>query len=120
MNYLILDNLQIFAYHGAIPTENIVGGEYSVSLKIGYDFSEAAQTDNLNAAINYAEICELIKLEMAKPSQLIENVAWRIQKAITTQYPQIESMRTSVRKIHPPVPFKMEASAVELNYERDK
>lgn len=118
MNYLIVDDLRIFAYHGAIPTENIVGGEYSISLKIGYDFSEAARTDNLCAAINYAEICELIKLEMAKPSQLIENVAWRIQNAITSHYPQIETLRTTVRKLNPPVPFPMEASAVELNYEK--
>lgn len=120
MNYLIVDNLQIFAYHGAIPTENIVGGEYSVSLKIGYDFNQAAQTDKLSEAINYAEICELIKHEMAKPSQLIENVAWRIQESIISRFPQIETMRTTVRKIHPPVPFKMEASAVELNYGKEE
>ncbi len=116
MNYLIVDKLQIHAFHGAIPTENIVGGDYSVSLKIGYDFSKAAQTDALQEAINYAELCELIKEEMKQPSQLIENVAWRIQQTILSKYPQIETMETTLRKMHPPVPFPMEASAVVLNY----
>ena len=107
MNYLIVDNLQIYAYHGAIPTENKVGGEYSISLKIGYDFSQAARMDSLKDAINYAEICELIRKEMKQPSQLIENVAWRIQQTILSKYPQIETMETTVRKMHPPVPFPL-------------
>lgn len=119
MNYLIVDNLQIFAYHGVIPTENVVGGEYRVSLKIGYDFSKAAQTDRLEDAINYAEICEMIKEEMRRPSQLIENVAWRIQQAILSRFRQIETMELTVRKMHPPVPAQLEASAVVLNYVRE-
>lgn len=119
MNYLILDNLQIYAYHGAIPTENKVGGEYSISLKIGYDFLKAGQTDSLQDAINYAEICELIKKEMKQPSQLIENVAWRIQQTILSKYPQIETMETTIRKMHPPVPFPMEAATVVLNYTKE-
>lgn len=119
MNYLIVDNLQIFAYHGVIPTENVVGGEYSVSLKIGYDFSQAACTDNIQEAINYAEICELVKEEMKRPSQLIENVAWRIQQVILSHFRQIETMELTVRKMHPPVPAQLEASAVVLNYVRE-
>ena len=119
MNYLIVDNLRIFAYHGVIPTENVVGGEYSVSLKIGYDFSQAARTDNIQDAINYAEICELIKEEMKRPSQLSENVAWRIQQAILSHFQQIETMELTVRKMHPPVPAQLEASAVVLNYARE-
>ena len=119
MNYLIVDNLQIFAYHGVIPTENVVGGEYRVSLKIGYDFSLAARTDNIQDAINYAEICEMIKEEMKRPSRLIENVAWRIQQALLSRFPQIETMELTVRKMHPPVPAQLEASAVVLNYVRE-
>lgn len=119
MNYLIVDDLRIHAFHGVIPTENIVGGEYSVSLKIGYDFSRAAQSDDINDAINYAEICDLIKREMMQPSKLIENVAWRIQEAIVAGYPMIETLETTVRKIHPPVPYQMAASAVVLHYEKE-
>lgn len=118
MNYLILDDLRFHAFHGVIPTENIVGGEYSVSLKIGYDFSKAAQSDDINDAINYAVICDLIKREMEQSSMLIENVAWRVQQAIVEAFPQIRTLETTVRKIHPPVPYQMAASAVELHYER--
>lgn len=118
MNYLILDDLRFHAFHGVIPTENIVGGEYSVSLKIGYDFSKAAQSDDINDAINYAVICDLIKREMEQSSKLIENVAWRVQQAIMEAFPQIRTLETTVRKIHPPVPYQMAASAVELHYER--
>lgn len=119
MNYLIVDDLRIHAFHGVIPTENIVGGEYSVSLKIGYDFSKAAQSDDINDAINYAVICDLIKQEMEQSSKLMENVAWRIQEAIVAGYPMIETLETTVRKIHPPVPYQMAASAVVLHYEKE-
>ena len=82
MNHLKLAEMKFNAYHGVMENEKKVGGSYSVFLKIGYDFEKASQTDCLSDTINYAEIFDLLKEEMKHSSDLIEHVAYRIEKTI--------------------------------------
>ena len=118
MNYLILNNLRFHAYHGVIPSENVVGGEYSVSFRIGYDFEVTSQTDDIKQAIDYGKLFLCVKEEMAYPSQLIEHVAKRIEQRVLREFPMILELQTRVSKHHPPVDGEMDSATVELNWNK--
>ena len=65
---IFLKNIRFHAYHGVLEQENTVGNDYLVNLSLEYDFTRAIQTDELSGTINYAEVYELLKREMAKPN----------------------------------------------------
>lgn len=112
MNYLKLEEMKFHAFHGVMATEKKVGGIYTISLKIGYDFEKASQTDNLSDTINYSEIFELLKSEMQRSFDLIEHVAYRVEKIIIEHYPQITEMETEVKKHNPPINGEMSYASI--------
>lgn len=116
MNYLVINNMRFHAFHGVMSNEGLVGGEYSVSFKIGYDFSEACSTDDISKAVDYGHIYELVKEEMKKPSRLIEHLAQRIQDRIVAEYPVILTMDISVTKYRPPIEGEMDSATIILSY----
>ena len=118
MNYLKLKEMKFHAYHGVMENEKKVGGTYSVSLKIGYDFEKASQNDCLTDTINYAEIFDLLKELMKQSSDLIEHVAYRIEKTVLEHYPQIEELETEIKKYNPPVSGEMCYASILRHYHK--
>ena len=62
--FVHLNKIKIFARHGVLPQEQLTGAYFYVSLKIGYDFSEAMQTDNLAGTISYADFPQITSIEL--------------------------------------------------------
>ena len=110
---IYLRNVRFHAYHGVLEQENTVGNDYLVNLSLEYDFSRAMQTDELSGTINYAEVYELLKREMAKPSKLLEHVAGRIGDSLFAAYPSIKEIQLSVTKINPPMGADSDGAGVE-------
>ena len=109
-----LRNMQFYAYHGVMPHEKIVGGEYRVTLQLEADLLPACGSDDLDDTLNYAELYDLVKGEMEIPSRLIEHLAGRIRSKIKEHYPQIASLTVTVAKLHPPISGMMEAAEITL------
>lgn len=115
---LELENMLFHAYHGVMSNEQLVGGEYSVSFKILYDFDKAQVSDDMNDAIDYGNIYQIVKKEMMQSSKLIERVARRVQDAVLAAYPQIEKMETKVSKHRPPIEGVLNCASIILQYNR--
>ena len=78
------------------------------------DLSAAAESDALEDTLTYAEIYDIVAYEMSVPSELLENVAGRILKAIEAQFPQLISFSVRVSKKRPPVDGVAQWSRVTL------
>lgn len=113
-SYILLENVELFAYHGVIPQERLVGNVFRVDLKIKADVGKAAESDDLENTVNYAEVYDIIKSEMAIPSKLIEHVAKRIIKSIKKKYPQVETVEIKLSKRNPPIEAQIEYASVIL------
>ena len=61
---ILLENLKIYAYHGVLPEENIIGTYYILNVELHADLWKATETDDLNDTISYADINDLIHAEM--------------------------------------------------------
>lgn len=112
MNIVSLHNLRVYAYHGCLPEEAVVGCNYSIDIDIFTDFTEAAIADDLKKTIDYVIIAQIVKKEMAIRAKLIENVALRIINKIKQTYPQAEKVRLRLHKINPPANADIEAVSV--------
>ena len=105
-SYILLKEIRCYAYHGVAPQENLIGNEYLIDLKLKVDISKAAQTDEVTDTVNYAEVHQVIKNEMAVPSKLLEHVSGRIIQKLFDQFPS---------KRNPPMGADIESAGIELH-----
>lgn len=110
MGVITIDSLRLQAHHGVLDQERRVGNTFEISLRIDVPSADkAAAADDLGLTVNYAEIVSIIKDEMRIPSRLIENVAFRIARAIRGRFGEmIESGEITVAKLAPPIPAQLE------------
>lgn len=117
---IYLRNVRFHAFHGVLPQEGIVGNDYLVNLVLDYDFSSAMQTDDLQGTLNYAEVYQKVREEMAVPSKLLEHVAGRIAHRLFSDFPEIQKLQLSITKVNPPMGADSDGAGVEVVLTNDK
>lgn len=111
---IIIENLKIYAHHGVLPEEALIGTYYLINAEIHANIWKATQTDHLEDTINYAQINDIIHTEMAIPSKLLENVGGRIIHKIKETFPQILKIKIKITKTRPPMKGEMNGVSIEL------
>lgn len=115
-----LNDVRLYVFHGVLEQERRVGGEYSVSLRVHYNISKAMETDNVADTLNYAQLLEIVKREMAVPSNLLEHVAGRIGRTVFREFPQAEAIDLNVTKLNPPMGADCAGACVHVHLINDK
>ena len=114
--YVILRNVRFHAFHGVLPQERQVGGDFLLTLRVGYPLDKAMESDKVEDTLNYASLYTLAKREMDIPSQLLEHVAGRIAKAIINAFPAVTSVDLELTKQNPPMGADCDGAAVEMHF----
>lgn len=117
--YIRMEGLKFYAFHGVLPQENLVGAYYHVDLKLKTDFTHAAETDELEDTVSYADIFTVVKEEMAIPSKLLEHVCQRIASRIFHDFPTIEAIDIRLYKENPPMGACARNIGIEAHYSQD-
>ena len=118
MGQIRLNNMKFFACHGCYPDEQRTGNHFLVDVVMDVDMGKASQTDNLNDALNYAEVYELVKQEMSDRSNLLEHVSARILNKFFVRFPYLERAEVIVSKLNPPVDGHIESVSVSQQFSR--
>lgn len=103
MGTINVNGIRVCAYHGCLPEEGKIGGEYVVDVRITGNFAQAELTDELADTVDYCVVFETVKREMAIRSKLIEHVAKRIVDGLRKDYPATDKFEVKVTKINPPM-----------------
>jgi len=119
-SYISLRNIRFHAFHGVMPQERRVGGDFLVNLRVGYPLEQAVQSDEVGDTLNYATLYEVVKTEMMQPSNLLEHVAGRIAEAIVERFPQVTSIDLALTKQNPPMGADCDGAGVEIHFIKDK
>ena len=114
MNTIAVEGINIYAYHGCLDEEGLIGGNYIVDVYMQTDFTEAAKTDELHKTIDYCAVYEIAKKEMAVRSKLIEQVADRIHRNIVKTFTAVTNTKVRVTKLNPPVNGGVEKVFAEI------
>ncbi|MDL2282143.1 dihydroneopterin aldolase [Parabacteroides sp. OttesenSCG-928-G06] len=109
-----LKSMKFYAYHGVMEQERRVGNHFLVDLLVTVPIQKATESDDLSDTINYAELFDVVKKEMAIPSNLLEHVAGRILTSLKTRFPAIESIELKLSKLTPPFGGDVYSAAVIL------
>ena len=109
-SYIFINGVRFHAYHGVMPQERVVGADFTVDVKVGYDMTQA---------IDYAQVADIIAREMAIPSQLLEHVAGRTAKAILNELPMAQYVYISITKDNPPMGIDSMGAGVVLHVTRN-
>ena len=111
--------MKFYAFHGVFPQENLVGAYYYLDLKLKTNFTYAAETDELEDTVSYADIFTAVKEEMAIPSKLLEHVCQRIASRIFHDFPTIEAIDIRLYKENPPMGACARNIGIEVHYSQD-
>lgn len=114
MSKIYLEDVKIYAYHGVLPEENIIGTYYLLNVEIHTDLWKAAESDHLDDTISYADINEIIHDEMKISSKLLEHIAGRIISKIHEKFKEISYIRLKITKTSPPMKGEMKGAGIEL------
>ncbi len=114
MHQIVLEGINIYAYHGCLEEEGKIGSNYIVDITLQTDFTDAVKTDDLTKTIDYVIVYQLTKEEMAKRSKLIEEVAQRIVNRLKKEFRTLQQVQVKVTKINPPMNGDVERVSVMI------
>ena len=112
--YIRLEGVRFHARHGVMAQERQTGGDFVVTLNVGYPFEAAMESDNVDDTLDYGALYQLVEREIRIPSNLLEHVAGRIAKAIEEEFPQVSSIDLMLTKLNPPIGADCEGASVRI------
>ena len=118
MGFVKVENIRVFAHHGCLPEETIIGSNYRVDLKIEANLKKSSVSDKLKDTVDYVVLNAIVIREMKKPSKLLETVAVRIINTVFKACPLVQWASIEIVKINPPLGGDVEKVAVVLEERR--
>jgi len=98
-----LDTIHLYAYHGCLHEEALIGSDYTVDVSMETDFTEAALHDELGKTIDYCLVFTIVKEEMAIRANLLESVAIRMVNRLKKELINLRKVTISLTKLNPPM-----------------
>lgn len=114
MDKIIISDMQVYAYHGALKEENVLGQVFYISLEMELPLKEAGLTDDLTKGVSYAEVYERVESHAKNNTyKLIEALAENTAKLVLSEFP-VEKIKVRIRKPQAPIPGYFDYVAVEI------
>ena len=67
-----VENLKIYAFHGCMEEEKVIGSDYIVNIEADCFVGNDAFSDMISDTIDYVDLARIAKREMLKRSKLLE------------------------------------------------
>jgi len=115
MDKIIIEDLEVYAYHGVAQEEKKLGQMFVVSLQISADLETAALSGNLDASINYSKACNIVKdILQAESYDLIETAALKVIEGIFHKFNHAQVVKVLLKKPWAPMGQHIKYAGVEL------
>ncbi|WP_440337194.1 2-amino-4-hydroxy-6-hydroxymethyldihydropteridine diphosphokinase [Megamonas funiformis] len=115
MDIIRIDNLEVYAYHGAYDEEKEKGQYFYVNAELYTNTRKAGMNDDLDASTNYGTVCDFIHDFMTKHTyDLIETVAEQLAQALLLEFKLVKSVLLEIKKPHAPIEREFESVSVEI------
>ncbi|MDO5388262.1 MAG: 2-amino-4-hydroxy-6-hydroxymethyldihydropteridine diphosphokinase [Clostridia bacterium] len=117
---VIIEKLDCFGRHGVLKEENILGQRFFVTCIMATDFDSAAETDNINKAVNYANVSQFITSYVKENIfKLIETLSSKLADEILVNF-NVNSVTIKIEKPSAPVGLPLKTVAVEVTKKWEK
>lgn len=114
MDRIVVEGIRFYGYHGCLPLEKEEGQEFLMDLEVDYDFTPAAEKDDLAEAVDYRGLVErACRLAARERFNLIETLAVRIAEELL-QEGTVERVKVRIHKPHAPLGVSVADVAAEV------
>lgn len=115
MDVINIKQLEVFANHGVLKEENILGQKFFVSAALYVDVRQAGKSDELDKSVNYALVCDTIVNFMKENTfKLIEAAAEKLAEKILLDFDKVKSVKLEIRKPWAPIMQSVDYVSVEI------
>ncbi len=115
---ITIDGLRLYAYHGLLPQERVVGAYFVVTVEAEQGEGGLACSDQIADTIDYAALSRVVEEEMAVSGNLLESVAHRIVGRLTDEWQSLARVRVRIVKENPPLGVECRGAGVEVTFTR--
>ena len=121
MQRILIEGLELFAYHGVHDAERQDGQIFLLDLIMEADLSAACESDDLEDGVNYSRVIDCAATAFcAQPYKLIERVAQATADAVLAEFTRIEKLTLRVHKPDAPVKHIKSDIIFELKIENNR
>jgi dihydroneopterin aldolase/2-amino-4-hydroxy-6-hydroxymethyldihydropteridine diphosphokinase len=121
MTEINIKGLRVVTCHGALPQEKLTPQPFLFDARLCGDFFKGAQKDDLDATVNYADVCILIKsIAENNVYNLIEKLAYECAMAILQKFSKVSAVTVTVHKPNAPIHMPFDDVFVSITLERQK
>lgn len=114
LDKVLLYGLRFYGYHGVWPEEKKLGQWFEVDLEMWGDFARASATDNLEDALDYSKVYQLVKKIMEGPAvNLLEKLASQIAKTLL-ETDSLQKVLVRVKKPGAPLGGPIAFAGIEI------
>ncbi|SET50516.1 2-amino-4-hydroxy-6-hydroxymethyldihydropteridine diphosphokinase [[Clostridium] polysaccharolyticum] len=114
MDTIKIENLEVYAHHGVLEEENVLGQKFLLSLELGTDTRKSGKSDELKDSVNYAEVAHFVNTFLQENTfRLIEAAAEHVANELLVRFP-IEQVRVEMKKPWAPILLPLETVAVSI------
>ena len=119
MDQIRIEQLEVFAKHGAIPEENVLGQKFLVSAVLFTDTRKAGRNDQLDQTISYGRASKFMERYLREHTfQLIESAAEKLAEELLLMYPDsLKSVELEIRKPWAPIGLPLQYVSVRITRE---
>ena len=82
MTTITIEGIKVYAYHGHLKEEAILGGHFNVNVWIEVNTDIVEESDELTDTLDYVKVISIVKEQMLIRSNMIEVPTARIAKKI--------------------------------------
>lgn len=116
MDYIFIDNLKIFAYHGVLDFEKTNGQNFFISAKLELSTRHAGTNDDLALSVDYDSVChEIENIMTSRKYNLIESVAEQIADGLLKKYSAFSTATITIHKPNAPVAMDFKDISVTIS-----
>ncbi|MGE5549622.1 MAG: dihydroneopterin aldolase [Bacteroidota bacterium] len=114
MDRITLQNMVFYTYNGAYAAEKELGQRLEVDLELLLDLAPAGMNDDLETALNYAEVYTQVReIIETREFDLLEALAEAIAGELLAAH-EMEAVVVRVRKPNPPVGGPLDFAQIEV------
>ena len=118
MGKIQVNNIKLYANHGCLDEEAMIGSWYRVDIEVEVNLAKSSISDALEDTVDYVHLNHIVKEEMARRSKLLEEVARRILDRFFSELKMINTATVRVAKINPPIGGNVQEVVIILTKER--
>ena len=114
-----VENLKIYAFHGCMEEEKVIGSDYVVDICAVCSVGKKAFGDEIEGTVDYVDLARIAKREMSVRSRLLEAVVKRIIDCCFNEIPVLDHISVTVSKLSPPIDADVESVSVSMDKKRE-